>query len=108
MMPPGGDQLEDYRGIQMNNLNSILHIDNDTTDEKEELEFNLSEYFDLSNFTTYSKRNQNSLNILSLNTNGIGRKIELIKIKLAKLKDYHNFIVHIAAFQECWLENKPK
>ena len=85
MMPPSGDPLEEYGGIQMNNLNSILHIDEDTTEEEEELEFNLSEYFDLSNFSTYSRRNQNSLNLLSLNTNGIGRKIEQIKIQMAKL-----------------------
>merc|ERR1711862_349227 len=69
-------------------------------------EFNLSEYFDLSNFSSYSNRNHNSINILSLITNSIGRKIELIKLQMTKLKENHNFIVHIAAFQECWLENE--
>ena len=107
-MPPSGDPLEEYGGIQMNNLNSILHIDEDTTEEEEELEFNLSEYFDLSNFSTYSRRNQNSLNLLSLNTNGICRKIEQIKIQMAKLIEDHNFVVHIAALQECWLENETQ
>ena len=27
---------------------------------------------------------------------------------MAKLKKDHNFIVHIAAFQECWLENETQ
>ena len=106
MIPPSEDPLEEHGGIQINNLNSILHIDEDTQEEEDNLEFNLSEYFDLSNFSSYSNRNHNSINILSLNTNSIGKKIELIKLQMTKLKENHNFTVHIAAFQECWLENE--
>ena len=106
MMTPSEDPLEEHGGTHINNLNSILHIDEDTQDEEDHLEFNLSEYFDLSNFSTYSTRNQNSISILSLNTNSIGRKIEPIKLQMIKLKEDHNFLVHIAAFQECWLENE--
>ena len=106
MIIPSDDPLEEHGGTHMNNLNSILHIDEDTQDEEDYLEFNLSEYFDLSNFSSYSIRNRNSINILSLNTNSIGKKIETIKLQMAKLKEDHNFLVHIAAFQECWLENE--
>ena len=106
MIIPSDDPLEEHGGTHMNNLNSILHIDEDTQDEEDYLEFNLSEYFDLSNFSSYSMRNRNSINILSLNTNSIGKKIETIKLQMAKLKEDHNFLVHIAAFQECWLENE--
>ena len=73
MIPPSEDPLEEHGGIQINNLNSILHIDEDTQEEEDNLEFNLSEYFDLGNFSSYSTRNHNSINILSLNTNSIGR-----------------------------------
>ncbi len=51
MIPPSEDPLEEHGGIQINNLNSILHIDEDTQEEKDNLEFNISEYFDLSNFS---------------------------------------------------------
>ena len=45
MMTPSEDPLEEHGGTHINNLNSILHIDEDTQDEEDYLEFNLSEYF---------------------------------------------------------------
>ena len=45
MMLPSEDPLEEHGGIQINNLNKILHIDEDTQEEEDNLEFNLTEYF---------------------------------------------------------------
>ncbi len=108
-MIPNDDPLEAHGGIESNNLSSILNIEDDTTEEGEQqLNFSLTEYFDLDNFTTYSKRNVNSLNILSLNTESICSKIDTIKLQLGELKRQHNFTVHIAAFQECWINTEDQ
>ena len=108
-MTPSEDPLEAHGGISENNLNSILHIDDNLLDDAEkELNFNLTEYFDIDNFTEYSIRNENGINVFSLNTESICSKIELIKILITELKRKHNFTVHVASFQECWLNNESQ
>jgi len=106
-MIPNDDPLETHGGITVNNLNSILHIGDELFEEGEnDLNFNLSEYFDLGNFKIYSARNSNSLNILSMNCESICSKIDQIKLMISELKRLHNFTVHIIALQECWLNNE--
>ena len=73
MMTPIDDPLEEHGGTHINNRNSILYIDEDTQDEEDYLEFNLSEHFDLSIFSSNSTRNRTSINIQSLNTKSIGK-----------------------------------
>ena len=107
-MPPE-DPLESHGGIRENNPNSILHIEDNLLDKAEkELNFNLTEYFDIENFTAYRIRNENGINVFSLNTESICSKIELIKILIAELKRKHNFTVRVASFQECWLNNESQ
>ena len=85
-MTPSEDPLEAHGGISENNLNSILHIDDNLLDDAEkELNFNLTSYFDIDNFTEYSIRNENGINVFSLNTESICSKPELIKILITQM-----------------------
>ena len=106
-MIPNEDPLDPHGGIEANNLNSILHLEDDILDEEDDhFNFKLTEYYDTDNITTYCTRNKTSLNIMSMNSESIFSKMDAINLHISKIKQQHNFIIHIIAVQECWLNNK--
>ena len=100
------DLLDSHGGIFNNNLGNLLHLDgeNENDEDMEEITFKLSEYYDTNNINTYTNRNKNSINIMSLNTNSIWAKIDGLKIQL-ELFERLNHRVHIISAQESWLND---
>ncbi len=105
-MIPHFDLLDSHGGISDNNLGNLLHLEEDDYDMDfdEHVTFKLSEYFDIDSFSTYSTRNQNSINIMSLNAQSIWAKLDSLKLQLAHFEQL-NHTVHIISIQEAWIND---
>ena len=73
MTPQISDFLDPHGGLTDNNLlHSLNQDDIDYEDDTDpQLHFKLSEYFDIDSIKAYSIRNQNSINIMSLNAESL-------------------------------------
>ena len=100
------DLLDSHGGITNNNLGNLLHLDvNDYEDDIDEyVTFKLSEYYDIDNISTYITRNQNSLNVMSFNSQSIWAKLDNLKLQLETFERLHHTI-HIISVQEAWIKD---
>ena len=70
----------------------------------DEITFKISEYYDTDNISTFTNRNQNSINIMSFNANSIWAKLDGLKLQL-DLFEKLNHRVHIISAQEAWIND---
>ncbi len=100
------DLLDSHGGLTNNNLGNLLHLDdNDYEDDMDEhVTFKLSEYYDMDNLSTYTTRNQNSINIMSFNAQSIWAKLDNLKLQL-EIFDRLNHTIHIISVQEAWIND---
>ena len=96
--------LRPHGGVSKNDLNKILHIEEDPFDSNTPVNpFNHSYYHDDRTMKDYCLYNNNGFNTMSINAESLFKKIDLLKILLKSLLLKHNFIVHIIAIQEAWI-----
>ena len=105
------ETLEPHGGVSKNNLEEIFHIDEEYTNEEDfeiETRFKMSPYYDHTNINEYCNKNNDTLNIMSFNSESIFSKVEEIRILATTLQTQHNFTLHIISIQEAWLtEGRP-
>ena len=100
------DILGPLGGISKNNLSDILHLNEE--EFRYELEtqmyFKLSPYYDIDSLDSYCVNNFKNLNVMSLNTESIFAKHDMLKLLIEMLKNRYNFHIHVITVQEAWLE----
>ena len=102
--------LRPWGGFSKNNLNDILHLQDDAFIDEVVTQntFKLSTYHDQESIKDYCQSNTNSLNIMSLNAESIFKKIEIIRVLMNTFQEKHNLPIHVLSIQEAWLtKNRP-
>ena len=96
--------LGPHGGILNNNLNDILHLENESENDMDnEVQFKLSYYHDDQTIKNYCKRNNNGLNFMSLNAESLFKKIDMIRQKINFLSKNYQFTIHVISIQEGWI-----
>ena len=96
--------LGPHGGLLKNNLNDILHLENDVDSNFEnEMRFKLSYYHDDQTMQNYCTKNKNALNFMSLNAESIFKKIDMVRQKVSFLSKKYGYIIHVISIQEGWI-----
>ena len=100
------ETLEPHGGVSKNNLDEIFHVDDEYINDEDfqiDTRFKMSPYYDHTNIKEYCNKNNETLNIMSFNSESIFSKVEDIRILTTTLQNQHNFTLHVISIQEAWL-----
>jgi len=99
--------LRPHGGLSKNDLNNVLHIEEDPFDRNAPVDnFTHSYYHDETSINEYCLNNKDGLNTMSINAESLFKKVDLLKLLIKSLFLKYNFIIHIIAVQEAWINDK--